>query len=50
MTFIELAKKRCSVRSFTKDPVDPALLSVILEAGTRCADRCEFAESAHSDH
>lgn len=33
MTFIELAKKRCSVRSFTKDPVDPALLSVILEAG-----------------
>lgn len=33
MTFLELAKKRCSIRSFTKDPVDPALLSVILEAG-----------------
>ena len=33
MTFIDLAKKRCSVRSFTKDPVDPKLLSVILEAG-----------------
>lgn len=33
MTFIDLAKKRCSVRSFTKDPVDPALLAVILEAG-----------------
>jgi nitroreductase len=33
MSFIDLAKKRCSVRSFTKDPVDPKLLSVILEAG-----------------
>lgn len=33
MTFIDLAKKRCSVRSFTKEPVDPKLLSVILEAG-----------------
>lgn len=33
MTFIDLAKKRCSVRSFTKDPVDLELLSVILEAG-----------------
>ncbi|MDP2814676.1 MAG: nitroreductase family protein [Erysipelotrichaceae bacterium] len=33
MTFIDLAKKRCSVRSFKKDPVDPKLLSVILEAG-----------------
>lgn len=33
MTFIDLAKKRCSVRSFTKESVDPKLLSVILEAG-----------------
>lgn len=33
MTFIDLAKKRCSIRSFTKEPVDQALISVILEAG-----------------
>ena len=33
MTFLDLAKKRCSIRSFTKDAIDPQLLSVILEAG-----------------
>jgi nitroreductase len=33
MTFIDLARKRCSIRSFTKEPVDTQLLSVILEAG-----------------
>ena len=33
MHFTELAKKRCSVRSYADKPLDPQQLQAILEAG-----------------
>ncbi len=33
MKFIELAEKRCSIRSYKLDPVPPELLEEVLNAG-----------------
>ena len=33
MNFMELAKKRCSIRSYQDKPIEPEKLEAILEAG-----------------
>lgn len=42
MNFLELAKQRCSVRSFTEQPVEKEKLEYILEAGRVSPTACNM--------
>jgi nitroreductase len=42
MTFVELAKKRCSVRSYSDQPVDDTKLMVVLEAARLAPTACNY--------
>lgn len=42
MTFLELAQKRFSVRSYKPDPLDEELLREVLEAGRIAPSACNF--------
>src|SRR5512133_1641804 len=42
MEFVELAKKRCSVRSYSDQPVDDAKLMVVLEAARFAPTACNY--------
>lgn len=42
MKFIELAEKRCSIRSYKPDPVSDELLSEVLEAGRLAPTACNL--------
>lgn len=40
MTFLELAKQRCTIRSFNGTPIEPEKLNYILEAGRVTPTAC----------
>lgn len=42
MKFIELAKQRCSIRSYTNKPVSKKLLAEVLEAGRLAPTACNI--------
>lgn len=42
MKFIELAEKRCSIRSYKPDPVSDELLNEVLEAGRLAPTACNL--------
>ena len=42
MKFVELAKQRCSIRSYKSKPVSKAMLNEILEAGRLAPTACNY--------